>query len=52
MPNHHRKVQFSTRPSPVLMKVGELVDARENGILAKFQHPTACSFWCAGVKKS
>jgi hypothetical protein len=36
MPNHLRKVQFSTQPSPILMKVGELIDSIENSILAKF----------------
>jgi hypothetical protein len=50
IPNHHRKVQFSTQPSPILMKVGELVVCKENSILAKFQHPMTCSFCGATVK--
>jgi hypothetical protein len=50
MPNYHRKEQFSNHPSPVLMKVGELVDSLENSIRAKFQHSVVQFLWCRGAK--
>jgi hypothetical protein len=52
MPNRHGKVKFSTRPSLILIKVGELVDTIENSLLAKFQHCISCSFCGAGMRKS
>jgi hypothetical protein len=31
------------------MKVGEFVDAIENTIFVKFQHPMSCSFYDTGA---
>lgn len=51
MPNHHRKVQFSTR-SLILTTFSQLLDSIENIILAKLQHPMSCSLCSARVQKS
>jgi hypothetical protein len=51
MTNHHRKLQFLTRFSQILMQIGELVDSTENSIV-KFQRPLSCTFYAARVQKS
>jgi hypothetical protein len=45
------KGSFSCSQDPFSNLNERLVDSAKNNILAKFQHPTSCSFRAARVKK-